>query len=79
MKSPIKLFLTLLVLALLFSTQGHGKGEPLPEFKDVRKETQKFIEYFYTIKLSPSEQKVLERALKPLPAPCCADSSALTC
>jgi len=59
--------------------QRYGMEKPLLEFKDVKKETQRFIEYFYTINLSPSEQKILERALKPLPAPCCADNSALTC
>ncbi len=62
---------------------GAGKGftldKPLPEFKDVKLETQKYIDYFYSLKLSPTEQKTLEQALKPIPAPCCADNSALTC
>ncbi|MFN4132031.1 MAG: hypothetical protein ACK4GE_03015 [Caldimicrobium sp.] len=54
-------------------------SKDLPEFKDVKKETETFMRYYYSIKLSPSQQKVLEKALSELKAPCCADFSALTC
>ncbi|BAU24073.1 hypothetical protein THC_1713 [Caldimicrobium thiodismutans] len=68
-----------LILTLLITTKGFTLDKPLPEFKDVKLETQKYIDYFYSLKLSPTEQKTLEQALKPIPAPCCADNSALTC
>lgn len=69
----------LCLLSILFVSTGLTKNKPIPEFKDVRIETQRYIDYYYSIKLSPSEQKILEKALKPLPAPCCSDNSALTC
>ncbi|MEZ0344234.1 MAG: hypothetical protein ABWJ99_05480 [Caldimicrobium sp.] len=79
MLRKVKILFIFFFLSVIFVLPGFAKNKPLPEFKDVKGETQKFIDYFYTIKLSPSEQKTLEKALKPIPAPCCSDNSALTC
>ena len=79
MLNKLKILSALFFLGVFFVSTGIARNQSLPEFKDVRIETQKHIDYFYSIRLSPSDQKVLEKALKPLPAPCCSDNSALTC
>lgn len=79
MLKKVNILVITLLLSTIFILPGFAKNKTLPEFKDLRFETQKYIDYFYTIKLSPSEQKILEKALRPIPAPCCSDNSALTC
>lgn len=80
-KTLITLSVFIGIFIFFFSSSLFSKysSKGLPEFKDVKKETETFIRYYYTLKLSPSEQKVLENALSELKAPCCSDFSALTC
>ncbi len=80
-KRGVLILISSLILTLLFSVAvGLAQGErPLPEFKDLKEDTGKFISYYYNIQLSVSEQKILGKALSEIPAPCCSDHSALTC
>ncbi|MFN3505396.1 MAG: hypothetical protein ACK4Y7_04215 [Caldimicrobium sp.] len=74
--------ITIVSFALLFFTSltySKNHDRTLPQFKNVKKDTERFINYYYDIKLSPSEQKILQKALSELKAPCCSDYSALTC
>lgn len=78
-KGGVVILISSLILTLLFST-GLAQGErPLPEFKDLKGDTGKFVSYYYNIQTSVSEQKILEKALSEIPAPCCSDHSAQTC
>lgn len=80
-KRGVLILISSLILILLFAvTVGLAQGErPLPEFKDLKGDTGKFISYYYNIQLTVSEQKILEKALSKIPAPCCSDHTALTC
>ena len=49
------------------------------EFTDVRKQTEEFIGYYETIKLTSQQESIKREALSNLPAPCCANNSAYTC
>ncbi len=73
------MFKTLLFLSFLLILNQQGITKDLSEFRDVKKDTQRFIKAYYEISLSPSEKKVLEGALKEIKAPCCSDFSALSC
>ena len=48
-------------------------------FTDVKKQTEEFIGYYNTIKLTPDQQKVKEEALGSIPAPCCKEYTMATC
>jgi len=48
-------------------------------FDDVEAQSRKFMGYYHSINLTSEQQLVLEQALEPMPAACCANSSALTC
>lgn len=41
--------------------------------------TQRFIDYYNSIALTPEQEKVRRDALSPLKAPCCDDNSMYTC
>jgi hypothetical protein len=60
---------------------GHGgSGKPHAlAFTDVKAQTREFIGYHQSIKLTPEQQKVKAAVLGAIPAPCCANFSALTC
>lgn len=49
------------------------------KFTDARKQSQEFMGYYRSIRLTPAQQKIKEEGLKSLPAPCCDDNSALEC
>lgn len=49
------------------------------EFHDVEAQTHEFMGYFESIQLTDDQAATFAEALKPLPAPCCKDRSALTC
>jgi len=40
---------------------------------------QRFADWFYQIRLSPDEAEVLQRALAPVPTPCCDDTRLTRC
>lgn len=48
-------------------------------FTDVREQTQEFIDYYNSIKLTPEQELVKKQALSRIPAPCCSDNTAYTC
>lgn len=76
--SSLKTLLFFLAMAIL-SLPLIGSSRALPEFRQVKGETERFMGYYFQLKLTAKEQKVLERALTKIPAPCCADHTALTC
>ncbi|MFN3740263.1 MAG: hypothetical protein ACK4TF_06265 [Thermodesulfovibrionales bacterium] len=82
-KKEILVLISCSILLLLLSVTlavSHAQGKkPLPEFKDLKESTLKFISYYYNIQLPVPEQKILEKALSEIPAPCCSDHPALTC
>ncbi len=49
------------------------------EFYDVKVQTPEFISYYYSITLTPEQEKVMEDALTPIPAPCCSEYTMYTC
>ncbi len=69
----------LVFLCLTLSNNSISSLKSLPEFKDPKRDTKRFISYYYSIKLTPEQQRLLEKGLGKITAPCCADSSALTC
>ncbi len=78
---PILIFSFILIVISsvnLIVSPAQGK-RPLPEFKNLQENTSKFIRYYYNIQLTASEQRILEKALSEIPAPCCSDYTALTC
>jgi len=46
---------------------------------DVQAQTEELVGYYESIPLSPTQERIKAEALSPLPAPCCASFSALTC
>lgn len=48
-------------------------------FDDVKAQTQTFIGWHGSIKLTPEQEAVKKEALEALPAPCCSDNTAYTC
>lgn len=46
---------------------------------DVRAQTEELIAYYGSIQLTPAQEEIKAQALSPLPAPCCANFTALTC
>ncbi len=53
-------------------------SDPVP-FDDVRAQTQEFIGYAKSIRLSAEQDAIKREALEALPAPCCSDNTAYTC
>ena len=62
----------------LFQADEPAVASPI-EFTDVREETQKFIDYYNSIELTPEQELIKKQALSRIPAPCCSDNSAYTC
>ncbi|OGS05404.1 MAG: hypothetical protein A3G41_04420 [Elusimicrobia bacterium RIFCSPLOWO2_12_FULL_59_9] len=54
------------------------KDEPLI-FNDAQAQTEQFIRYNKTIKLSATQRKIKAKVLGSIPAPCCKDYSIATC
>lgn len=48
-------------------------------FSDVEGQSREYMGHYHTIDLSEEQEAILTDALGPLPAACCANSSALTC
>lgn len=55
----------------------HAGG--LVGFDDARAQTVEFMGYYDSIQLTAGQQRIKEQALRPLPAACCSEFSALTC
>ena len=58
---------------------GRESAGSIYEFTDVREQTRQFHAYNRNITLTPEQEAIMEEALTPLEAPCCADRTALTC
>lgn len=48
-------------------------------FEDAARQSEQFIEWYLTIKLTPEQEAIKKAALEPMPAPCCSDENAYTC
>jgi hypothetical protein len=48
-------------------------------FHDVRSDTERFIDYYSAIRLTPSQERIKAEALDSIPAPCCKKYSMKTC
>ena len=71
----MRLFLFLLLPVLLISSC----SSDVIAFHDVKSQTEQFIEWERTIKLTPEQESVKKDALGALPAPCCSNTTAYTC
>lgn len=56
-----------------------ARDETALDFNDVPTRAKEFIGYYHSISLTPEQQKLKERALGAIAAPCCKDYSILTC
>lgn len=65
------------VMIIVAAWPAAGAGEIV--FKDVKQQTQQFMEWHKTIKLTPRQEAIKKAALTALPAPCCSDNTAYTC
>lgn len=48
-------------------------------FTGTRDETERFVGYYKSIRLTPEQERIKEKALSAIPAPCCADNPLSTC
>ncbi len=48
-------------------------------FHDVRSDSERFIDYYSAIRLTPTQERVKAEALDSIPAPCCKKYSMTTC
>ena len=68
---------------------GLGRGQPTTPaaaaekgelaFLGTREETERFIGYYQSIRLTPEQERVKVQALSTIPAPCCAENPLATC
>ena len=49
------------------------------EFRNVRADAERFIDYSESIRLTPAQERVKAEALEAIPAPCCGDYTMATC
>jgi hypothetical protein len=49
------------------------------KFTDVKAQTQEFLGYEKSIRLTPEQEAIKREALTALPAPCCSDNTQYTC
>lgn len=73
------ILVTICVLLVGFVAGSSLLGAGNIVFDDARQQSRQFIEWYQTIKLTPTQKAVKKAALEPLPAPCCSDKSAYTC
>jgi hypothetical protein len=68
-----------LLTAFVFSSVNSAdqNGELL--FSDLKRQTNQFMEWERTIRLTPEQESFKKAALTQIAAPCCADNSAYTC
>lgn len=48
-------------------------------FRNVRAQTEQFIDYYSAIRLTPAQERIKAEALDSIPAPCCKKYSMTTC
>jgi hypothetical protein len=69
----------LVILILFLSSLSAGTSNQDLQFTDVKKQTEEFIGYYHSIKLTPEQEGVKTEALKAMPAACCKEFSQATC
>lgn len=70
---------TAVVLAIFLSGGAYSASSGEIVFSDVKEQTQQFMEWEKSIRLSPQQEARKKEALTAIPAPCCSDNSAYTC
>ena len=79
MKRRVRLSLLLLALMLTFQFASPEEKKKGIKFTDVQKQTEEFIGYYHSIKLTPEQEKIKNEALSKIPAPCCSEFTQATC
>lgn len=69
----------LLILIFFVTSSFAAPKEEKIAFTDVKKQTEEFIGYYNSIKLTPEQEKIKEEALGSIPAPCCKEYTMATC
>ena len=49
------------------------------EFRNVRTDAERFIDYSNSIRLTPAQERIKAEALEGIPAPCCSEYTMATC
>lgn len=78
MKKFLWLSVLLSVWFLNLPLAGDAKKNEI-KFYDVKAQSEEFLGYYNTIKLTPEQEKLKTEALSGLPAPCCSDTTMATC
>lgn len=73
------LSLSAVLVAAVLPASRAGDADPAFDFRDVPARAKEFMGYQRSITLTPEQQKVKDRALSAIPAPCCKDYSIRTC
>jgi hypothetical protein len=76
--------LAALAVTALFAAPGLSSGTGTnnsgrPVFRNLRAQTEQFIDYFSSIRLTPAQEAIKGEALDSIPAPCCKKFSMKTC
>jgi hypothetical protein len=76
--------LAALAVVALFAVPGISAGtgvgrDDRPVFRNVRAQTEQFIDYYSAIRLTPTQERIKAEALDSIPAPCCKNYSMKTC
>ncbi len=77
-RAPYLWAVILTAAALVAVTLTAEDADPVP-FGDLKAQTQEFIGYESSIKLTTQQEAIKREALEALPAPCCSDNTAYTC
>lgn len=73
----LSVFIFVVILAVS-GVRGDEKKQEI-KFYDVKAQSEEFIGYYNSIKLTPEQEKLKTDALSGLPAPCCSDQTMATC
>ena len=75
-QQPVSLVTPEVIAAEIIPREGDVTGYGIPLSLD---NTQRFIDYYETITLTPEQEQIKEAALRPRKAPCCDDNPMSTC
>src|SRR5512143_3495105 len=74
----VAVFATTAGLALAAPAAGKGADRGI-EFRNVRSDAERFIDYSNSIRLTPAQERIKAEALGGIPAPCCSEYTMATC
>jgi hypothetical protein len=74
----VAVFATTAGLALAAPAAGKGADRGI-EFRNVRSDAERFIDYSNSIRLTPAQERIKAGALEAIPAPCCSQYTMATC